>query len=95
MKVRAHDPEAMANAARELGSKVAMFEDGYAALEGADALVIFTDWPEFRRPDFDRMAMTMRKKVIFDGRNLYEPKTMAQRGFHYLCIGRPTISVPV
>jgi len=91
MKVRAHDPEAMTNAARELGSKVTMCDDGYAALDGADALVIFTDWPEFRRPDFDRMASVMRKKVIFDGRNLYEPSAMAHRGFHYVCVGRPTV----
>jgi UDPglucose 6-dehydrogenase len=90
MTVRAHDPEAMGNAAKELGSAVSMFDDGYDAIQGADALVIFTDWPEFRRPDFERMAAVMKQKVIFDGRNLYDPAAMAKRGFHYVCVGRPT-----
>lgn len=92
MKVRAHDPEAMPNAAKELGGAVVMCDDGYAALEGADALVVFTDWPEFRRPDFERMAGLLKSKVIFDGRNLYEPTLMARRGFHYVCIGRPVVA---
>jgi len=92
MKVRAHDPEAMANARKELGEAVTMCDDGYAALQGADALVIFTDWPEFRRPDFDRMASLLSNKTIFDGRNLYEPSLMAKRGFHYVCVGRPVAS---
>ena len=89
MTVRAHDPEAMANGAAVLGDAVSMFEDGYVALDGADALVIFTDWPTFRTPDFDLMASKLRQKMVFDGRNLYEPVTMAKRGFHYVCIGRP------
>jgi len=92
MKVRAHDPEAMPNAASELGNSVTMCDDGYAALEGADALIVFTDWPEFRRPDFDRIARLLKKPVIFDGRNLYEPALMAKRGFHYVCIGRPAVT---
>ncbi len=92
MTVRAHDPEAMANAAAELGKHVEMCEDGYAALEGADALVIFTDWPKFRTPDFDLIASKLRRKVIFDGRNLYDPRAMAKRGFAYHCIGRPTMA---
>lgn len=90
MTVRAHDPEAMANAAAVLGDAVSMFEDGYVALNGADALVIFTDWPTFRTPDFDLMASKLRRKLVFDGRNLYEPATMAKHGFHYFCIGRPS-----
>jgi UDPglucose 6-dehydrogenase len=89
MKVRAHDPEAMANAAAELGDGVAMCADGYKALEGADALVIFTDWPNFRTPDFDLIASKLRNRVIFDGRNLYDPAAMARRGFSYHCVGRP------
>jgi UDPglucose 6-dehydrogenase len=89
MKVRAHDPEAMANAAAELGGGAAMCADGYKALEGADALVIFTDWPNFRTPDFDLIASKLRHKVIFDGRNLYDPAAMARRGFNYYCVGRP------
>lgn len=90
MTVRAHDPEAMANAAVALGDAVSMFDDGYVALDGADALVIFTDWPTFRTPDFDLMASKLRRKMVFDGRNLYEPATMAKHGFHYVCIGRPS-----
>jgi len=91
MKVRAHDPEAMGNAAALLGGSVEMHEDGYAALAGADALVIFTDWPKFRTPDFDLIAGRLRHKLIFDGRNLYDPKAMARRGFRYVCVGRPTV----
>ena len=93
MKIRAHDPEAMANATAELGDRVEMCEDGYATLEGADALVIFTDWPKFRTPDFDLIASSLRRKVIFDGRNLFDPDAMANRGFAYHCIGRPTKAV--
>jgi UDPglucose 6-dehydrogenase len=89
MKVRAHDPEAMGNAAAELGGGVAMCADAYTALEGADALVIFTDWPQFRTPDFDLIFSKLRTKVIFDGRNLYDPAGMAKRGFSYYCVGRP------
>jgi len=92
MSVRAHDPEAMANAAAVLGDCVAMVDDSYETLQGADALVIFTDWPKFRTPDFDRMGETMKQKVVFDGRNLFEPKTMANHGFHYVCVGRPTVT---
>ena len=91
MKIRAHDPEAMATAAQELGDQVEMYEDGYDVLEGADALVIFTDWPKFRTPDFDLMAEKLRNKLVFDGRNLYDPRGMAKKGFTYVCIGRPAI----
>lgn len=91
MRVRAHDPEAMQSAASELGSAVEMCEDGYEVLNGADALVIFTDWPKFRNPDFDLLSEKLPSRLIFDGRNLYEPSTMAKRGFKYHCIGRPMI----
>ncbi len=90
IKIRAHDPEAMSNAGELLGNGVEMCDDAYKAIEGADALVIFTDWPQFRTPDFEMMASKMRGKVIFDGRNLYDPGAMARRGFAYHCIGRPT-----
>jgi UDPglucose 6-dehydrogenase len=92
-KIRAHDPEAMKTAAIELGGGVPMFEDGYAALEGADALVLFTDWETFRTPDFDLIAERMPSKLIFDGRNMYDPKMLAKRGFRYFCVGRPTYPV--
>ena len=93
MTVRAHDPEAMANAKAELGDRVAMFDDDYETLSGADALVIFTDWPKFRTPDFDQIAERLGDKLIFDGRNMYDPKLMAKRGFRYFCIGRPSYPV--
>jgi UDPglucose 6-dehydrogenase len=67
-----------------------MCEDPYAALDGADALVIFTDWPQFRTPDFDTVASKLKERVIFDGRNLFDPVAMARRGFKYICVGRPT-----
>ncbi len=91
ISIAAHDPEAMANAAAELGDAVQMCPDGYEALEGADALVIFTDWPKFRTPDFDLIAARLRNRLIFDGRNLYDPAALAKRGFRYVCVGRPTV----
>jgi len=91
MRVRAHDPEAMDTARVELNGGIEMCEDGYAALEGADALVIFTDWPEFRAPDFELIAEKMPSRVIFDGRNMYDPAAIAKRGFTYHSIGRPTL----
>jgi UDPglucose 6-dehydrogenase len=91
-RIRAHDPEAMETAAVELGDAVEMCPDGYDTLEGADALVIFTDWPKFRTPDFDEIAERLRSKLIFDGRNMYDPVLLAQRGFHYVCVGRPVVT---
>jgi len=88
--VRTHDPEAMKNARAELGEDgISYHDDCYEAAEGADALVIFTDWQEFRTPDFDLLAARLRNKVIFDGRNLYEPAFVRKRGFVYHCVGRP------
>jgi len=89
-QIRAHDPEAMANAQAELGQRITTFEDGYEALEGADGLVIFTDWQEFRTPDFDLIKKKLKKAVIFDGRNLYDPEFVASQGIEYYCIGRPS-----
>lgn len=91
-QVNAHDPEANANAKAELGSAVRFFDDGYDALSGADALVILTDWAKFRTPDFDLIAARLKNKVIFDGRNLYDPTSMAKRGFQYFCVGRPSVA---
>ena len=89
MTVVAHDPEAMETSKEDLGDSVTMCGDKYKALDGADALVIFTDWPEFRTPDFDTIAERLSTKLIFDGRNMYNPKLLAKRGFAYHCIGRP------
>ncbi len=90
-KVQAYDPEAMANVKEIMGDKVSFSEGAYEALEGADFLVIATEWPEFRTPQFDRIASSLREKVIFDGRNLYELDTMAKHGFVYCSIGRSDI----
>ncbi|MGD2108831.1 MAG: UDP-glucose/GDP-mannose dehydrogenase family protein [Phycisphaerae bacterium] len=91
MGIRAHDPEALHEARKELGDAVVMLDDGYEALEGADALVIFTDWPKFRTPDFDMIAERLPAKLVFDGRNMYDPKLLAKRGFTYFCVGRPPL----
>jgi UDPglucose 6-dehydrogenase len=86
--VQAYDPEAMKVAKGIFGSKVAYAENSYAALTGADALVIVTEWNEFREPDFARMRKLLRNPVIFDGRNLYNPEQIRAQGFTYLSIGR-------
>jgi UDPglucose 6-dehydrogenase len=87
-RVRVHDPEAMANVRALYGDKLVYCDRPYGALEGADGLAIVTEWQEFRNPDFEVMRRLMRGKVIFDGRNLYEPKTLAEHGFIYHAIGR-------
>ncbi len=86
--LRVHDPEALANTRALYGDKLVYCDRPYGALEGADGLVIVTEWPEFRNPDFEIMVRLLREKVIFDGRNLYEPKTVATYGFTYHAIGR-------
>ncbi len=87
-KVRAYDPEAMKEAHKVFGDRIAYGKKVYEILDGADALVIVTEWNEFRRPDFDKMKGLLKQPVIFDGRNLFEPKKMAQLGFEYEGIGR-------
>jgi len=89
MKIKAYDPQAAAAAAVALGERIETFENGYDALDGADALVIFTDWQEFRNPDFKLICKKLNKPLIFDGRNLYDPKIVKQSGIEYHCIARP------
>ena len=91
IKIRAYDPEAASAAKTALDGKIETFENGYDALENADALVIFTDWQEFRNPDFELIATKLKKTVIFDGRNLYDPKVVKTAGFEYYSIGRAPI----
>lgn len=88
-KVQAHDPEAMA-VARNIwgGDDIDFAADPYAALAGADALVIVTEWLQYRTPDFERMLRALRRPVLIDGRNLYEPARMRELGFQYAGIGR-------
>jgi UDPglucose 6-dehydrogenase len=87
-KVRAHDPVAIPAARALFSSGVDFCENNYEALNGAEALLIVTEWNEFRRPDFDKMKSLMKQPVIFDGRNIYDPKTMKERGFVYYGVGR-------
>ena len=86
--VQAYDPQAMANAKKLFGSRVTFAESSYDATRGADALVIVTEWNEFREPDFVRIRRLMRSAAIFDGRNLYKPDQMRTLGFAYRSIGR-------
>jgi UDPglucose 6-dehydrogenase len=87
-KVQAYDPEAQRVARGIFGGKISYTSKSYDALKGADALVIVTEWHEFREPDFARMRKLMRSPVIFDGRNIYEPNQMKAHGFTYNSIGR-------
>jgi UDPglucose 6-dehydrogenase len=87
-RVRAFDPAAMENARLILGDSAEFAPGNYECIEGADALVIVTEWNVFRYPDFDKIFSMLAKPVIFDGRNLYDPKKMTQRGFTYYSIGR-------
>ncbi|MBS1556409.1 MAG: UDP-glucose/GDP-mannose dehydrogenase family protein [Bacteroidetes bacterium] len=89
--VKAHDPESMENVKRLLGNKIEFCESPYEAAQGADAIFIATEWPEFRTPDFDKLASVVRNKVIFDGRNLYDLSTMKDLKFTYISIGREAI----
>jgi UDPglucose 6-dehydrogenase len=86
--VRAFDPVANENARKELGSGPVIVDDMYEAAGGADALVVCTDWDEFKSPDLARLGEAMKQRVIFDGRNLYRRAPMRQHGFTYYSIGR-------
>ncbi len=89
-KFRAHDPVAMEVAQSIIGDKgVEYMKNYYDALEGADALLLLTEWNQFRRPDYDRMKSLLKQPLIFDGRNQYDPAKMKELGFTYYCIGRP------
>jgi len=89
-RLQAHDPEAMPATRQYLGNNqaVSFAKTSYEALEGADALIICTEWTKFREPDFERMRSLMRSPVIFDGRNLYNPEKMDKLGFKYFYIGQ-------
>ena len=88
MKIRAYDPEAMEATKEKLGDRVETFQNSYDVLDGADGLVIFTEWQEFRNPDFEEIADKLAKAVIFDGRNLYDSKFVRKQGIEYHSIGR-------
>jgi len=86
--LRVHDPVANEETKKHVGNVAEFFDNNYDALAGADALVIVTEWNEFRRPDFDRMKSLMKQPVIFDGRNIYDPLRIREKGFVYYGIGR-------
>lgn len=94
-KIQAHDPAALNEAKRIFGNKiehdVILFEKRYDSLENADALIIMTEWNEFREPDFYLIKEILQSSVIFDGRNLYQPHRLKKLGFDYFCIGRSTV----
>jgi UDPglucose 6-dehydrogenase len=91
IKVKAYDPEAAETAKAALGNKIEICENGYETLDGADALVIMTEWQEFRNPDFELIVKKLKKPVIFDGRNLYDLDIVKKAGIEYHSIGRPTV----
>ncbi|HKY06971.1 MAG TPA: UDP-glucose/GDP-mannose dehydrogenase family protein [Candidatus Binatia bacterium] len=86
--VHAYDPEAAAEAKKVFGARVRYANRNYDALEGASALLVLTEWNEFRRPDFGRISRLLQRPVIFDGRNIYDPAELAKLGFTYYSIGR-------
>lgn len=90
--VAAYDPEAMGNVRKLVGDKIIFSENQYDCLQGADALVIATEWNEFRTPDFLKIVSSMKRKVIFDGRNLFDANAISELGFYYESIGRPTVT---
>jgi UDPglucose 6-dehydrogenase len=89
--IKAYDPEAAEATKLELGDRIETVENGYDALDGADALVIFTDWQEFRNPDLEVIAKKLKKPIIYDGRNLYDLNVIRKAGFEYHSIGRPCV----
>lgn len=91
IKIKAYDPEASVPALKVLGHKIETFQNGYDVLDDADALVIFTDWQEFRNPDFEAIAARLKMPVVFDGRNLYDPEIMKKAGIEYHSIGRASV----
>lgn len=91
-KITAYDPEAMENVRNILGNQITFAHTSYAALDDADALVVMTEWPMFRTPEFEKMNLLLKSKVIFDGRNVYELEQMREMGYTYYSIGREVVN---
>jgi len=87
-RIQAFDPEAVGEAKKIFGARIHYAERSYDALRGASALLVLTEWNEFRRPDFQRIKGLLKSPVIFDGRNIYDPADLREAGFHYYSIGR-------
>jgi UDPglucose 6-dehydrogenase len=90
-EIIAFDPEAMDNIKKIYGASIQFGKNAYEVLEGADALLIATEWGVFRNPDFDKIGELLNEKVIFDGRNLYDLEKMTDLGFRYYSIGRQEV----
>jgi len=90
-KIKAYDPVAINEAKRRIGDKITYTNDIYEALEDAEALVVITEWSEFRMPNFKKMEKILKNKVIIDGRNIYDPKEIKEMGWTYYSIGRKAI----
>ncbi|MEO6612821.1 MAG: UDP-glucose/GDP-mannose dehydrogenase family protein [Chitinophagaceae bacterium] len=90
--VTVFDPEAMKNVRQEMGDRISYAESQYDALKGADALIIATEWNEFRTPIFEKITASLKNKAIFDGRNLFDLEAMRELGFHYQSVGRATVN---
>lgn len=90
-KVKCFDPEAMENVKEKYGDKITFAQDEYSCLDGADALIVATEWALFRTPDFKKIASKLNEKVIFDGRNLYDIEEMKQHDFFYASVGREVV----
>jgi len=90
--VSAFDPEASTNVKKLIGDKITYTNSQYNALQNADALIIATEWSEFRTPEFDKITASLKNKAIFDGRNLFDLTTMKELGYHYESIGRAVVS---
>ena len=90
-QVAVHDPRALDNTRAVFGERVSYHTDAYTALHGADALVVVTEWNEYRSPDFERIRAELSQPLIFDGRNIYDPGMMARYNFEYYSVGRPVL----
>ena len=87
-KIKAYDPKAMDTAKTYFGDKITYAESSYEATVGAEALILLTEWNEFRRPDLEKLKKVLKKPIIFDGRNQYDEKRLLEKGFEYYCIGK-------
>ena len=87
-KIKAYDPKAYDNARLHFGDRISYMVSSYDALEDADAMVLLTEWNEFRRPDFERIKNLLKTPLIFDGRNQYDVERLKKMGFEYISIGR-------
>ena len=90
-RVKVYDPEAMNNVKDIFNDRIYFAQDPYDALQDADALAIVTEWSVFRSPDFDLIKEKLHQPLIFDGRNVFDPGVMKEKGFGYYSIGRPAV----